>query len=146
MTGEDKVIPQKSVFDTSLVDKLAAADNIYLGAEFSAIDNLKRSLAELTKGIDEEIQKLVEHRELISRPYEEAIKFHTKNIENAVLQDGQSFKCQYGKATFRRESERSSWDNKALLGYAAAHPEIARFQKVTPVKAAVMISFEGDNQ
>lgn len=142
MTGKDKV----SVFDTRMVDELAAADTIDLDAEFEAIQKLKKSLAELTQGIDEEIQKLIEHRAFTTEPYDEAIKFHTQNIENAVLLEGKSFKCPYGKATYRRESERSSWDNKALIGYAAAHPEIEQFRKVTPVKASVSISFEGDGQ
>lgn len=139
-------VRRESAFDTSLVDKLAAADTIDLGAEFSAIDNLKRSITVLTESIDDEIHKLQLQRAYMTQPYDEAIEFHTKNIENAVIQDGKSFKCDYGKATYRRESERSSWDNKALLGYAAAHPEIEQFRKVTVVKAAVMISFEGDGQ
>jgi hypothetical protein len=145
MTGNKVIIPE-SVFDTSQVDALAAADTINLEAEFEVIQTFKRSMAELTKEIDEEIKKLVEYRASITQPYEEAIKFHTEDIENSVFRSARSFKCQYGKATYRRESERSSWDTKALLGYAAAHPEIEQFRKVTPVKAAVMISFEGDGQ
>jgi len=145
MTGNKVIIPE-SGFDTSQVDALAAADTIDLEAEFATIQTLKRSLSEHTKCIDYEIKKLAAYRASIAQPYDEAIEFHTKNIENAVLQDAKSFKCDYGKATYRRESERTSWDNKALLGYAAAHPEIEQFRKVTPVKTAVMISFEGDGQ
>jgi len=145
MTGNKVIIPE-SVFDTSQVDALAAADTIDLEEAFATIQTLKLSMAELTKEIDEEIKKLVEYRASITQPYEEAINVRLQNIENAVLQDAKSFKCDYGKATYRKESERSSWDNKALLGYSAAHPEIKQFRKVTPVKAAVMISFEGDGQ
>jgi len=93
-----------------------------------------------------EIQELQLKLESVSQPYDSSIESHTKYIENAVLLDAKSFKCPYGKATYRREPERSSWDNKALLGYAAAHPEIEQFRKLTPVKASVSISFEGDTQ
>jgi len=133
-------------FDTSQVDALAAADTIDLETEFEAIKELKAVIVERTRGIDANISRLMELRKKVTSRYDEAIEFHTRNIENAVLREGKSFKCDYGKATYRRESERSSWDNKALLGYAAAHPGIEQFRKLTPVKASVSISFEGDSQ
>ena len=140
MTGKN------TAFDTRMVDELAAAETIDLEAEFEAINELNAEITYQARGIDEEITRLMELRQKVTGPYEEAIQFHTRNIENAVLLDAKTFKCQYGKATYRRESERSSWDNKALLGYAAAHPEIEQFRKITPVKASVSISFEGDVQ
>ena len=141
MTGK-----KESVFDTRMVDELAAAETIDLEAEFDAINELKAEIAHQVSGIDTDIARLMALRDKVRTPYNEAIKFHTGNIENAVLLEGKSFKCPLGKATYRRESERSSWDNKALLGYAAAHPEIEQFRKLTPVKASVSISFEGDSQ
>jgi len=142
MTGKNKV----TVFDTRMVDELAAAETIDLDAEFEAITELKAEIAHQVRGIDTDIARLMVLRDKVTSPYDEAIEFHTKNIENTVLLEGKSFKCPHGKATYRRESERSSWDNKALLGYAAAHPEIEQFRKLTPVKASVSISFEGDSQ
>lgn len=146
MTGKDQVIIQESVFDTRMVDELAAADTMDIEAEFEAIGILKNIKMSKTESITNEITQLQIQLATLTEPYDEAIKFHTQNIENAVLLEGKSFKCPYGKATYRRESERSSWDNKALLGYAAAHPEIEQFRKLTPVKASVSISFEGDGQ
>ena len=119
---------------------------IDLEAEFDAIFRLKNLKIANTISIYNDIQKLQLQLESMSQPYDEQIECHTKNIEKAVLLNGKSFKCDYGKATYRKESERPSWDNKALLGYAAAHPEIEQFRKVTTVKAGVMISFEGDKQ
>jgi len=141
MTGK-----KESVFDTRMVDELAAAETIDLEAEFNTIKSLRRAVETLVEPLDDEIKKLQLQRACATRSFDDAIEFHTKNIENAVLLEGKSFKCPHGKATYRRESERSSWDNKALLGYAAAHPEIEQFRKLTPIKASVSISFEGDGQ
>ena len=141
MTGK-----KESVFDTRMVDELAAAETIDLEAEFEAIHVLKRLKTSTIAPIYNEIQELQLKLESASQPYDTSIESHMKYIENTVLLEGKTFKCPHGKATYRRESERSSWDNKALLGYAAAHPEIEQFRKVTPVKASVSISFEGDGQ
>lgn len=43
------------------------------------------------------------------------------------------------RATYRRGYTRTSWNGKALKGYAAAHPEILEFKKETQIKPSVSI-------
>ena len=57
---------------------------------------------------------------------------YEKELEEAAEIDGAS-------VSIRNGYERKSWDNKALTGYAAAHPEIGQFCKVSAVKASAVI-------
>lgn len=50
------------------------------------------------------------------------------HLKNRVIALGQSVKGQQLHAVF---SYRTTWDNKKLEGYAAAHPEINAFKKST---------------
>ena len=51
-------------------------------------------------------------------------------IANEVKELGATVKGDLMQAVF---SERATWDNKALDGYAAAHPEIKQFKKTTRI-------------
>ena len=117
--------------------------SVVLEAEFEAIAELKKTIAEQTAEIDEEITRLQALKMDIAGPSNILILEHTENIQRAILDGGKSFKCPFGKATYRKEYERASWDSKALTGYAAAHPEIEQFKKITIVEASVSISVGG---
>jgi hypothetical protein len=51
----------------------------------------------------------------------------TAEIETAVICEGESVKGERLQAVFAKG--RVTWDSRALVGYAAAHPEIERFRK-----------------
>ncbi len=57
----------------------------------------------------------------------ESIDPLTVEIKQAVLQSGASVKGAFLHAVWAKG--RVSWDNKALDGYAAAHPELNAFRK-----------------
>jgi hypothetical protein len=63
---------------------------------------------------------------------ENAIKGHVKETGETGNVDGVTVKIRNGY-------ERSTWDSKALKGYAVAHPEIAEFCKITVVGPSVSI-------
>ena len=63
---------------------------------------------------------------------ESQIKAHVKETGETGDVDGVTVKISKGY-------ERASWDGKALKGYAAAHPEISEFCKVTAVGPSVSI-------
>jgi hypothetical protein len=52
----------------------------------------------------------------------------TEQVKAAILSTGESVKGARLTAIF--QPGRVSWDTKALEGFAAAHPELARFRKV----------------
>jgi len=54
-------------------------------------------------------------------------------IKEAVLAEGRSVEGHGIKASFRRGYTRTSWDGKALEGYAMAHPEILAARKETTI-------------
>jgi len=51
----------------------------------------------------------------------------TKMINEAVLEGGESIKGEKLQAVF--SNGRTTWDSKALVGYAVAHPEIEKLKK-----------------
>lgn len=63
-------------------------------------------------------------------------------IKSEVLASGELIQIDGAKTAFRKGYTRSSWDNKSLRGYAAAHPEILEFCKETEVGPAVSIKLE----
>lgn len=70
-------------------------------------------------------------------PLIEQMKSLEKEIKAEVLETGQIPDVNGVKIQIRKGYVRSSWDNKSLRGYAAAHPEILEFVKETEVKASV---------
>ena len=61
------------------------------------------------------------------------------HIKSEVLATGELLKIDGAETAFRKGYTRTSWDNKALRGYAAAHPEIMSFCKETEVGPSVQI-------
>ena len=62
-----------------------------------------------------------------------------EQIIQMVIERGESIDTPVARATYRSPSTRTSWDNQALVGYMAAHPELQQFQKVSPVSPSVSI-------
>ena len=87
-----------------------------------------------------QIMALEKEMEGISNPYDETISILKTAIETEVLCNEKSFKCKLGGVTYKREYTRASWDDKALIGYSAAHPEIEQFRKLSTIKASASIS------
>lgn len=69
----------------------------------------------------------VEYGPLFASADERATEL-TATVKAAVLATGETVKGVALQAVYARGRE--TWDSKALGGYAAAHPEIMRFQKV----------------
>lgn len=72
-------------------------------------------------------------------PTLKVMKHLEKFIKSEVLSTGELIQVDGAKTAFRKSFTRSSWDNKALRGYAAAHPEILDFVKETEVGPTVSI-------
>lgn len=133
-------------FDTKMVDRLMAEDAMLvdLEAEFEAIVQLKHDLAGETEEIDKEIAILQEKRDSIAEPYLTAIQEHEEIIRNEILVREKAFKCGFGQAIYRRGAQKVSWDDSALLGYAAAgHSEIEQFRSESEGKASVVLKVDG---
>jgi len=99
----------RAQIDLLALDKQAAIEAVLapLQAELDAIDAEYAPALELA---DEKASDLEKH------------------IKDAVKQAGESVKGGRLHAVYSR---RTSWDSKALTGYAAAHPEIDRFKRVS---------------
>jgi hypothetical protein len=131
-----------SEFDTRMIDALAA-DGVKpfdLNEAFEKLHSLYGSRNKATETLRTQIMDLEKQIEAISEPYDQQIADLQAKIAEEVKFTGKSFKCSYGKATYRKEYERTSWDTKALMGYAATHPEIEQFKKTSLVEASVTIS------
>lgn len=63
-------------------------------------------------------------------------------ITQHVKETGETGDVDGVTVSIRKGSERVSWDTKALKGYAAAHPEIEQFCKVTITSPAVTVKVE----
>ncbi|AKB77961.1 hypothetical protein MSHOH_1478 [Methanosarcina horonobensis HB-1 = JCM 15518] len=152
-----------SEFDTRRVDALAAAeigeypavkapaDPIFVDIEdpanleslFYKLDVLKYALIVECKEIDHLITVLQKERAEKEAEYAPEIEEVEKKIMAEILKHGESFKCSYGSAAFRKAYERASWDDKKLQGFAILHPEILECRKVSVVEASVQIKVGG---
>lgn len=63
-------------------------------------------------------------------------------IKNHVLETGETAEVEGASVSVRNGYTRVSWDSKALQGYAAAHPAIEKFMKVSEVGPSVIIKVE----
>lgn len=67
-------------------------------------------------------------------PALDAMKDLERRIKAHVLETGETGNGDAVAVTIRNGYERTTWDGKALAGYAAAHPEIEQFCKVVLVQ------------
>lgn len=110
--------------------------------EIQAIKELKLQMKLELGDLPEQRALLEEKMRDIMDPFIVRIQEHEDNIRNITLMNETSYKGDDGsKVTFRKEHVRTSWDTKALEGYAAAgHDEILQFRKEKVVKPNVSIS------
>jgi hypothetical protein len=113
-----------------------------IAEEIQAIHDLKKQMKLKLGTLPEERALLEEKIRDIMDPFVVQIQGHEENIRNQTLMLEKSYKGEDGsKATFRKEHVRTSWDTKALEGYAAAgNDAILQFKKETVVPASVSIS------
>lgn len=113
---------------------------------FHELETLTWSLADECQQIDEVIKMMQEKRAVKEAEYTPRMQEVEGKIKAEILKQEKPFKCMWGVATYKKGYERTTWDSKALGGYAAAHSEIEKFKKVTMVAPVVSItaSFQGD--
>jgi len=99
------------------------------------IESLLEQLAMMTSGL----QPLIQAQEAALAIAQAPLNNLRNEIKKRVLIGMETIDTPVARATYRRESIRTSWDNKALNGYAAAHPELEQFRKESSVKASVSI-------
>jgi len=109
-------------------------------SDFQTLYATIASRNEAIRELHDKVMVLEKEIEAIAEPYEKIITETQEKIKSEVLASGKSFKCNSGKATFKKEYERHSWDDKALMGYAAVHPVVEQFRKTTVIPASVSIT------
>lgn len=68
---------------------------------------------------------------------------HLKSlIADIVIAGGETIRTPFGRIEYVRAGERVSWDDRALLGFAVAHPEILQMRSTKETAPAVRIKFE----
>ena len=63
-------------------------------------------------------------------------------LSAAVIQAGETIKTEYGRVEYVRAGERISWDDRALLGFAVAHPEILKMRATKETAPTTRVKFE----
>ena len=99
------------------------------------VEDLLEQLAMMTAGL----QPLIQAQEAALSIAQAPLNNLREEIVTSVLELGHTVDTVYARATYRKPSTRTSWDNKALDGYAAAHEEILQFRKESSVKPSVAI-------
>jgi hypothetical protein len=107
--------------------------------KMSAIRSLQAKLADACADIDKQIEELMQRRKEIASPIEDKIAYEEEQLKKTALGYSHSYKGELGEIKYRKGYERKSWDTKKLEGYAADHPEIMHFQKITQVSPNVSI-------
>jgi hypothetical protein len=123
-----QVLEQEGIPEPSQAERLLAD----LGALRDKLDLQELRWRELRDSvIPQDVQaKLSEidaERETDLEPLHTAIAIQEERVRTAVLAAGDSVRAGGLLAVYSKP--RVSWDTKALDGYAAAHPEVARFRK-----------------
>jgi hypothetical protein len=103
---------------------------------------LRIARSQATKELYEQIMQLEKQMEAISAPFEEAYEAIEEEVRQEVLSIEKPFKSDIADISYRKGYIRSSWDSKALTGFAAAHPEIEQFKKETFVEPSVSINWK----
>lgn len=76
------------------------------------------------------------------QPHIDNMKALEKQIKAHLLETGEKPDVDGVTVSFRRGYVRTSWDSKALNGYAAAHPEIEQFRTEREIGPSVSIKVE----
>lgn len=63
-------------------------------------------------------------------------------LSAAVIAGGETVKTEYGRIEYVKAGERVSWDDRALLGFAVAHPEILQMRSTKETAPTTRIKFE----
>ena len=63
-------------------------------------------------------------------------------ISAIVIAGGETVRTQYGRVEYVKASERVSWNDAALLGFAVAHPEILSMRSAKETAPTTRIKFE----
>jgi len=98
-------------------------------AELDVLGFRKQDLIDrvLTPEIKTQIEDIEAEFSSKAQAANEKIRLIETEIKARVLGDGATVKSKFLQAVWSKG--RVSWDTKALDGYSAAHPEIARFRK-----------------
>ena len=91
--------------------------------------------------LTEKLEKLRDMK-LEFSPIEAEMKQLESEIKAQMLETGEKPEVDGVKVTFRKGGTSVRWDSKALVGYAAAHPEIEQFKSITERKPSVAFKFE----
>ena len=73
------------------------------------------------------------------QPALDQLKAIEKDIKAYVMETGEVAEVEGCAVSIRNGYTRKSWDGRALTGYAAAHPEIEQFCKVTEIGPSAVI-------
>ena len=108
-------------------NKLEQLKDLDAQRELVRLDKEKAIDAVLTDEIKAKLAAIDAEFDPLTEAVNETIGVLENEVKTAVLSYGASVKGAY-TAVFSKG--RTSWDTKALNGYAAAHPEIEQFRRV----------------
>ena len=97
------------------------------------------SLMEEACRLDDEIKSRT--AEIIT-PLQDDLDHLKSLIADIVIAGGETIRTPFGRIEYVRAGERVSWDDRALLGFAVAHPEILQMRSTKETAPAVRIKFE----
>jgi len=100
-------------------------------------DEMQAATADIRQAIEELNQQLAE----TEAPYQERLEELTHQIEYQAKLNGvnKAIKTEWAMVRYRAGYIRRTWNDKMLIGYAQAHPEILAFVKETHVPPKISI-------
>ena len=98
-----------------------------------------------TKSDEATLEEMLEqYRDMTQelQPALDHLKTLKKRIQEHVLETGQIAEVEGAKVSIRNGYTRTSWDSKALAGYAAIRPEILQFKTEREIGPAAVVKGE----
>jgi hypothetical protein len=98
---------------------------------------LREEMMRATVALEVEAGRLQDELDQAREPYQEKMAALEEKIKAATLELERPANVGGVQVTYRRGYTRTTWDSRALKGYAAAHPEIDDFKSEKYIKPHV---------
>ncbi|MFA5379724.1 MAG: hypothetical protein WC455_28455 [Dehalococcoidia bacterium] len=112
----------------TIQDDLNKLDDMNVTLDAIRLDKRRKIEAAMPEEVRQAIRDIEEEYASVENAASETIAALRKEIVDAVIKNGETVKGAHLQAVYVKG--RTSWDTKALDGFAAAHPEIGQFKKI----------------
>jgi hypothetical protein len=126
---------QTTIVDRGQLTQLPCADCDGAGETERSVESLMEEACRLDDKIKARTAEII-------TPLQNDLDELKALIASIVIAGGETVRTQFGRVEYVRAGECVSWDDRALLGFAVAHPEILSMRSAKETAPTTRIKFE----